>query len=74
MPGWVIAIIKLAIQFGGPLALSALKKWLETKYPDIAQIIEELIGGIKNPDVPNKVARANAKECFGVACQTGLTK
>lgn len=72
MPFWLVAVINLLIQYGGPLVLGYAKKWLEVKYPQFAAEIEKLINNLKNPNVSDSMARKQAMECIGVACQSDL--
>ena len=62
MPAWLLKIIKLAIQLGGPALLSWIKSWLESKYPEWAKVIEDLINDLKNPSKSNSASRKQAKE------------
>lgn len=61
IPSWLYTLIKLAIQIGSPYLLSLIKKWLGNLPEDVVKIINDLIDGIKNPDVPTKEAKTLAK-------------
>lgn len=72
IPSWVWVILKIAAQLGSPWILETLKKLISGLPAELLDIINGLIGDIKNPSVPNKVARQSAlaklKKCQGVAC------
>lgn len=77
MPSWLIPLIKLAIQIGSPYLLELLKKWISKLPVEVIAIINELIGDIKNPDIPNSVAKQAASQklkdhCEGVACESEI--
>ncbi len=73
MPSWILVLLKLLIQFGGPTVLNLAKKWLEGKYPAFAAAIEQLISDLQNPVKSNSASRKAAlANCNGVACQSDL--
>lgn len=75
MPAWLLAIVKMLIQYGGPMALSWALSWLKAKYPEWAKVIEDLIKELQNPEVSNSAARKKAiKRCDGIGCAPDLKK
>lgn len=69
MPGWLIMIlVNLALKFGVPWLLKKFP-WLP---PNIAEIIEDLVGKVKGAKATKKEAYKEAKrkirECQGTAC------
>jgi hypothetical protein len=77
MPAWLFQLIKLAISIGSPYLLAAISKWVGNLPAEVQQIITDLINSIKDPTIPNRVAKAQAKRqlkahCEGVACQTEI--
>lgn len=74
IPSWVYFLLQIAIKIGSPYILSWAKNVLKN-YPAVVKIIEDLINGIKSPDVDTKEARRNAADklknhCNGVACES----
>lgn len=79
MPSWLMVLLKLAIQIGSPYLLELVKKWAAKLPAEVIQIINDLIGSIKDPAVPNSYAKKIAKKrlkdhCSGVACAPDTLK
>lgn len=78
IPPWILALVKMAISIGSPYLLDLLRKWF-TKLPaEVVEIINDLIKGLLDPTVNNRVAKKAAafklKRCTGVACKPEIKK
>lgn len=71
MPAWLITLIKFAISYFGPTALSWLKDKLVQKFPDWAQVIEDLIRDLSSPSKSNSAARKKALKAHAALCTVG---
>ena len=79
MPAWLKILIDLAIRFGSPFILSYLKEKIASLPGEVRAIIDSLIKGILDPQIPTpqarKAARAAFKDhCNGVGCQTNIKR